>query len=195
MYEKLYAQIADALVEDGYIVIENALDEYIAKTLSELVIKEEGFKKAGISSASDLHVNPLIRRDSIRWLNEDNAVQTIFLAILEALRGYLNRSLYLGLKYNESHFAIYYEGDFYEKHFDTFKNSKNRVVTIVYYLNENWDQNNGGELIIYDKDDKVLKTVIPNANTLVVFMSEDFAHEVLPTKVKRYSIAGWYRVD
>jgi len=26
-------------------------------------------------------------------------------------------------------------------------------------------------------------------------MSEDFPHEVLPTKAKRSSIAGWFRVD
>lgn len=31
--------------------------------------------------------------------------------------------------------------------------------------------------------------------TLVVFLSEEFEHEVLPAKRDRYSIAGWFRVN
>jgi SM-20-related protein len=30
---------------------------------------------------------------------------------------------------------------------------------------------------------------------LVVFLSEEFPHEVLPTATDRYSIAGWFRVN
>lgn len=107
----------------------------------------------------------------------------------------MNRHFYLGLKYYESHFSLYEVGDFYEKHLDAFKNSKNRVVTSVYYLNEDWSNGEGGELIIYDKNDIQIKKVMPNMNTLVIFMSEVFPHEVLPARVKRHSIAGWFRVD
>jgi len=103
--------------------------------------------------------------------------------------------LYLGLSYYESHFAIYDEGDFYEKHLDTFKNFKNRVVTTVYYLNENWDEKDGGELVVYDEEDRLITKLPPFANTLVVFMSDRFPHEVLPAKKKRFSIAGWFRID
>ncbi|MEO1954055.1 MAG: 2OG-Fe(II) oxygenase, partial [Campylobacterales bacterium] len=78
---------------------------------------------------------------------------------------------------------------------DAFKNSKNRVVTTVFYLNDDWKKENGGELIIYDKYDKYLTKVTPKLNTLVVFMSEEFPHEVLKSNKKRYSIAGWFRVD
>ncbi len=48
---------------------------------------------------------------------------------------------------------------------------------------------------MYDDDNNFIKKVIPHANTLVVFLSDKFPHEVLPTKRKRYSIAGWFRVD
>jgi len=73
------------------------------------------------------------------------------------------------------------------------KNSKNRVVTSVYYLNEDWSSGDGGELIIYDKNDMQIKKVMPNMNTLVVFMSEEFPHEILLARAKRHSIAGWFR--
>lgn len=111
------------------------------------------------------------------------------------LQEHLNRELFLGLKYYESHFSIYEKDDFYEKHRDAFKGSKNRVVTTVYYLNEKWKEEDGGELIIYNEKDEIIKKVIPHANTLVIFLSERFPHEVLPSQTKRLSIAGWFRID
>ena len=195
MYENLYLKITDSLVSDGYIVIENALEDGLTQKLLEFAKEEKDFKRAGISGAGDLHLDNLRRRDKIHWLEEDNSTQSEFLAFADGLKGYLNRELYLGLSYYEPHFAIYEEGDFYETHLDCFKNSKNRVVTTVFYLNEEWGEDDGGEVVLYDEDNNFLAKVKPNANTLIVFMSEKFPHEVLPTKRKRYSIAGWFRVD
>lgn len=194
-YVELYSKITDALVKDGYIIIQNSLESELTTSLLQFAQNEENYTRAGISSASDLHLDDNKRRDRTLWLDEDSGSQSQFLAFTNGLKEYLNQSLYLGLSYYESHFAIYEDGDFYEKHLDAFKNSKNRVVTTVYYLNENWKEGDGGELIVYDKNDKFLAQVTPSANTLVVFMSEEFPHEVLPAKIKRHSIAGWFRVD
>ncbi len=120
MYENLYLKITDALVDDGYIVIQNTLDSKLPKELVSVVEDESGFKKAGISSSDDLHLDASRRRDKTRWLDEDDGAQSEFLAFTSGLSEYLNRSLYLGLKTYESHFAIYEEGDFYEKHLDAF---------------------------------------------------------------------------
>ncbi len=195
MYEKLYSQITDALVENGFIVIENALDIELSIKLLDSAKNDTVFKRAGISSTTNLHFDSSKRSDKTHWLDEDNKTQKEFLNFTENLRQYLNRSLYLGLSYYEAHFAVYDKGDFYEKHLDAFKNSKNRIVTTVYYLNEDWNESDGGELIIYDENDTEIQKVIPNANTLVVFMSEKFPHEVLSANKKRYSIAGWFRID
>jgi len=195
IYEKLYSEITDALVDDGYIIIEDALPTEISTKLLNFAQNEKDFKRAGISGANDLHLDSKRRRDKIHWLEDDNSTQSKFLEFASGLQDYLNRSLYLGLTYYEAHFAIYDEGDFYEKHLDSFKNSKNRVVTTVFYLNENWNELDGGELIIYNQDDTFLTKVIPSSNTLVVFLSDKFPHEVLAAKRKRFSIAGWFRVD
>ena len=37
--------------------------------------------------------------------------------------------------------------------------------------------------------------VTPSFGTIVVFLSEEFPHEVLPAKRDRYSIAGWFRLN
>ena len=195
MYTDLYSTITDALVEDGYIVLHNALDKELVPTLKEFALTQNDFRRAGISAKDALHLDDTRRRDKIHWLNEDGSCQSEFLTFAHGLQNYLNRELYLGLRYYEAHFAIYDEGDFYEKHLDSFKNSKNRVVTTVYYLNEDWDDEDGGELVIYDSRDRFLTKVQPKANTLIVFMSEKFPHEVLPANKRRYSIAGWFRVD
>jgi len=195
MYHNLYETITDALVTNGYIILENALNPNLPKELKNFAQSQTDFKQAGISGASDLHLDSKRRTDKIHWIDEDGAVQRQFLDFTNGLKDYLNRELYLGLSYYESHFSIYDEGDFYETHLDAFKNSKNRVVTTVYYLNDEWKESDGGELVVYDKENKFLAKVMPKANTLVVFMSEKFPHEVLPAKRKRYSIAGWFRVD
>ncbi len=195
MYQKLYSKITDALVNDGYIVIQEALKSKLSGELLDVAKHEKDFKRAGISSSFDLHIDSDRRRDKIHWLDAESFAEGEFLSFSNGLREHLNRELYLGLSYYESHFAIYDKGDFYETHLDAFKNSKNRVVTTVYYLNEAWNESDGGELIIYDEENNSLAQVTPSANTLVVFLSEKFPHEVKPANKKRYSIAGWFRVD
>ena len=195
MSEKLYPQIIDALVKDGYIIIPNALDPQLPIKLKQFAQNETDFKRAGISGANDLHLDNQRRGDKIHWLNEDSNAQSEFLAFTDGLKEQINRELYMGITYYESHFAIYDEGDFYETHLDSFKNSKNRVVTTVYYLNDDWGEDDGGELVIYDENNNFLTKVIPHANTLIVFLSDIFPHEVLAAKKRRFSIAGWFRID
>ncbi|WP_338057695.1 2OG-Fe(II) oxygenase [Shewanella japonica] len=40
--------------------------------------------------------------------------------------------------------------------------------------------------------DNRVAAVTPSLGTIVVFLSEEFPHEVLPAKLDRYSIAGWF---
>jgi len=149
MYENIYERITNALVNDGYIVMEDALNETLSSRLLVQAKAEQNYKAAGVSTASSIDTNR--RRDKIHWIDATSKATQEYLAFTQGLREYLNRSLYLGLSYYEAHFAVYSEGDFYEKHFDAFKHSKNRVVTTVYYLNESWSKEDGGELIVYDK--------------------------------------------
>ena len=192
---KLFTTIIDALVDDGYVIIDNALHPDLPSQLKDIAQNQTDFKQAGISSSAQVHTDAQRRRDKISWLDEDSSYQSEYLQFAQELQDTLNRELYLGINYYESHFAIYEEGDFYEKHLDAFKGSKNRVVTTVYYLNDNWNEEDGGELLIYNKKNTLITKVIPQTNTLVVFLSDKFPHEVLKAKAQRISIAGWFRID
>lgn len=194
MSRELFEPIVDALVEDGYIVLKNALSLELTSALIKLSKNQTNYKNAGISDRTALHVDKNKRSDKTVWLDEDGSAISEYLSLMQELREYLNRSLFLGLSYHEAHFALYEKGDFYEKHLDTFKGKKSRIITTVFYLNGKWNKKNGGDLLIYDENNNMIKEVIPNAGTLVVFLSEKFPHEVLVSKAKRYSIAGWFGV-
>lgn len=189
----LFTQIIDALVDDGYIIIPNALSPLLAQNLEETAKNISNYKPAAISTKKIK--DPTKRKDKIKWIDEDGSYQSEYLQFTKELQQTLNRELFLGINYYESHFAMYEQGAFYKTHMDAFKRSKNRVVTTVYYLNENWNEEDGGLLVMYDDNGDELTRVIPQANTLVVFLSDTFPHEVLPAKRKRFSIAGWFRID
>ncbi len=193
MYKNLYEKITDTLVNYGYVFIENALNETLSHELLKVAKDSNNYKNAGISTSLIIDKNR--RKDKILWIDADSKATKEYLEFAKGLQEYLNHHLFLGLSYYEAHFARYEIGDFYEKHLDAFKSKKNRIVTTVYYLNDDWNKADGGALIVYDKEGKELQKILPKANTLVVFLSEDFPHEVLSAKKIRYSIAGWFRVD
>ena len=190
--------IMNALRKDGYVVIDDALPASLVAALKQriLTIRNMGdLKEAGIGRRDDHTISRSIRQDSIHWMERSEPAEAGWLTAMEHLRGYANRELLLGLFEYESHFAHYPHGAGYKKHYDAFKGQSNRVLSTVYYLNENWQSGDGGELVIYDADDQLIETVQPVLNRLVVFLSEEFPHEVLPAKNHRYSIAGWFRVN
>ena len=86
--------------------------------------------------------------------------------------------------------------DFYKMHRDSFRGRANRMVTTVLYLNPQWQASWGGQLVIYNEEaSEKLATITPEMGKLVVFMSEQIPHEVLPTLEPRGSIAGWFRCN
>ena len=91
----------------------------------------------------------------------------------------LNRAFFLGLEDYESHFALYPPGAFYQKHLDRFRDDDRRTLSAVFYLNADWQPEQGGALRLYPEGGGELD-VLPTAGTLVLFMSAELPHEVLP---------------
>jgi SM-20-related protein len=139
-----------------------------------------------------------IRRDQVLWLQpgDFSVEQEIYLTRLETLRLALNQRFFLGLFEFEGHFAIYPEGAFYKAHLDRHAGTTDRIVTVILYLNPDWQAGDGGELKLWtavgEKSGK-FELIEPRMGTLVCFMAGDFWHEVLPAKKARMSITGWFR--
>lgn len=194
----LFKMIAEDLQEKGHSLVLNALPEELVENLSFYAqnLPDSKFSRAGVGRNQDHQVNHLVRTDKIRWIKGDNEVERQWLSWAEQLQESLNRQLFLGLFSFESHFAHYGVGDFYKKHVDAFKGETNRVLSLVCYLNRDWKLADGGELKIYlSEDETVVLQVAPAFGTVVIFLSDEFPHEVLPTNKDRFSIAGWYRIN
>jgi SM-20-related protein len=188
--------VIDSLVAHGYAV----LPGYFQRTFTDALLvdlekrKEIGmFRRAGTGRNENNRVNEKIRNDQTLWLDGVGDAQTAYLDHMEGLRAALNQSLFLGLSSFEAHYAQYAPGGFYKKHIDSLKGSRNRIVSSVTYLTPDWVDADAGHLVLYDRDDNETCRILPQAGTLVLFMSEDIPHEVLPPARARSSIAGWYR--
>ncbi len=194
--DDLCDQIADALVEPGYLILDSVIPQSIQEGLRSVFPRSESdMKPAGVGRGKDFHQDRQIRGDKIRWLLEDRPEEAAFLNWMSALQQGLNQRLYLGLQEYESHFAHYPPGAFYQKHLDAFKGKSGRKLSTVFYLNADWPQGAGGELVIYDgASDQILEVVAPECGRLVIFLSEKFPHEVKAATGDRYSIAGWFKI-
>lgn len=196
--ESLFEAIALDLVDKGYSVQINALPSGLSDILHYHLtnMAEYKFSEAGIGRKLNQQHNAGVRNDQIAWINGESPAGVRWLQWSQALQAYLNRHLFLGLFSFESHFAHYAPGHFYRRHVDAFKGEANRVLSIVTYLNPNWIESDGGELVIYrDPTDVSGFSIIPDFGTVTVFLSEEFEHEVKPARRDRYSIAGWYRLN
>ena len=194
----LFKSIVDDIASAGYSIQPHGLPQPLLEQLAEHVqtMSAADFKKAGVGRDSGHQLNTLIRSDEICWINKDNATGTAWLEWVESLQVFLNRHLFLGLFSSESHFAHYAPGDYYQKHRDAFKGEANRILSMVVYLNRDWQTEEGGELLIYKGEASQANIkVSPGFGTIVVFLSEDFPHEVLPATRDRFSIATWFRVN
>lgn len=189
--------ILNELEEKGWSVQEDFFQKKLIQELKETLLslgQQGSLKPAGIGRENNFHIKQSIRSDEISWFDEKNlnTAQEKFLSITKELQDAINEKFYLGLFELEIHFALYAPNAFYKRHLDQHKNQDTRVVTLIAYLNENWNEDDGGELQLYLNDGRTI-TVLPSAGTLVCFMSADFEHEVLPAKRERASLTGWFR--
>lgn len=194
--EFLFDQIADALAGSGFIVLAHPLPaSLIHGLIANLHRQQAELTPAGVGRQGDYQRNQDIRGDAIQWLEPGDPAVTEFLCWMNKLRLAINQRLFLGLFDYESHYAVYAPGAFYQKHRDAFKGNPGRKLSTVLYLNPEWDWVAGGELVLYDEAGaNELIRVAPECGKLVLFLSEDFPHEVLPATQVRQSIAGWFRI-
>ncbi|MDP3816139.1 2OG-Fe(II) oxygenase [Pseudomonas sp.] len=190
------APIVDKLAEHGW-----ALQPLFAPQLLTLELAEECRKRAargalapaGVGRGAQQQIREGVRGDHIQWLESGQAsASDRYLELMDELRQALNQGLYLGLEDYESHFALYPPGAFYQKHVDRFRDDDRRAVSAVLYLNPDWQVEQGGALRLYLADGS-RRDVLPQAGSLLLFLSADMPHEVLPATRERLSLTGWFR--
>jgi len=186
--------VADGLAENGFAIIDNFLSRGEVRSILELEDFKNGmlqFKKAGIGKFHDKQINEAIRGDYIQWIDRTTAAPSIqtYLSKLNELISFVNQNLFLSLKDYEVHLTMYPPGSYYKRHLDQFKKDDHRKLSVICYLNEDWKEEEGGQLRIYKSE--TFADVLPATGRLVCFRSDQLEHEVLPATRPRLSITGW----
>jgi SM-20-related protein len=65
-----------------------------------------------------------------------------------------------------------------------------RRLTAIYYLNEDWRPEDGGQLRLFLPS--VDRDIAPIADRLLVFMSAEVEHAVLPALAERWALTAWH---
>jgi len=188
--------IAGQLRSSGFVAVDDWLPAALLARLDHGCDDSAAsrFAPGGVGRGEQRTRVPAVRGDVIRWLDQDEDADQAYLALMEGLRVGLNEQLYLGLHDYECHYAIYAAGSVYQRHLDALRGQKNRLLSTVVYLNHEWSLADGGELVLYrGSDQSAIARILPRPGMMVLFLSEDFPHEVLAARKSRHSIAGWFR--
>lgn len=148
---------------------------------------------AGIGNNDIKDAKQKTRGDRIFWLDKKNNSinEKAFMEQVEDFIDYLNKTCYTGINAYEFHYALYDTGSYYHRHKDQFKNNTDRKYSLINYLNDDWLETDGGELLVYqgEKTD----TILPTIQKAVFFESNQLEHEVAISNRPRMSITGWLK--
>lgn len=181
----------DNFVETGVIVLDDCFNQDFFKQLQA---------ESGMIDYQEAHLThgervTNIRGDSTRWIDENanTPIGMQYLQAIENLGKFFNQTLYTGIRQTEAHYARYPAGFGYQWHSDNPQGRDERVISAVFYLNDNWGDDDGGEILVIDKQG-IEQKLQPKANRLVIFDS-NLRHQVEITNRERLSIATWLRRD
>lgn len=193
-------RIANCLATTGWYAGDSIFAYELSVRLAQrarLLADTHALHAARVGHNDGMQTNAKLRSDHTRWFADapEDASERDAVNAVNALRLRLNETLFLGAQQAELHFARYAPGAFYRTHRDRFRDDDARLVSLVFYLNDGWSDDAGGELVLYADTDsgEVITRVQPHAGTMVCFLSDRFPHEVLPANRERLSLTGWLR--
>jgi SM-20-related protein len=189
-----FEPVAAALATDGWCAADGLLTPAQTHALGVECASEHLLGNMQVASTGSSHSIGSLRGDITQWFDAlaPTAAQAAFAARMDALMHALNRALMLTMVECESHYAVYPIGASYVPHLDRLRDGDERVVSGVFYLNDDWLDAEGGALRLHlDRD--AARDIFPRAGKLALFMSSDVLHEVLPATRTRMSIACWMR--
>ncbi|MTH15937.1 MULTISPECIES: 2OG-Fe(II) oxygenase [unclassified Flavobacterium] len=193
-----FEDLIASYIENKIGISERFMSDALADNLKQNLINlnnESLLLTAGIGNSEKFALDGTIRKDVIYWLDKkhNNVFENEFFDIIDAFVLYLNESCFAGITGYEFHYSLYEKGDFYLKHLDQFKNNSSRKYSMISYLNSNWKESDGGELMIHQN--KSQQKISPVQGKTVFFKSNELVHEVLVTQNTRMSITGWLKSD
>jgi SM-20-related protein len=192
-----FDRLVDSYLDDQVGIDPQFLNERLSNGLHQNILqlqRDEMMTEAGTGKQEMKDPGQKMRSDKIYWMDKshDNIYEQEFLQLAEDFIDHLNQTCYTGINSYEFHYALYEEGNSYKRHRDQFRNDDNRKYSLINYLNENWLEEDGGQLWIYQEE--TIKKILPQSQTAVFFKSDEMEHEVTKANRPRMSITGWLKV-
>ncbi|MEO7393420.1 MAG: 2OG-Fe(II) oxygenase [Chitinophagaceae bacterium] len=190
--------LINSFIDNKIGISDNFLPDSLALQLKENLIglmEDDKFRLAGTGNADVVMHKTSLRSDKIYWLDRlhNNPSENDFFDLIDTFINYLNKTCYTGITGYEFHYTLYEPGSFYKKHIDQFRNNESRKYSIIMYLNNGWQEDDGGKLCIYHSDH--LQFISPENGKIVFFKSNEIEHEVMIANKPRMSITGWLKVN
>ena len=194
----IFNELIDSYIDTKIGITEHFLNDDLAKHLKEnlnILYAKKQLLYAGTGNKKLVLHDKLIRSDAIYWLDRkhNDPYENEFFDLIDEFVSHLNSTCYTGITGYEFHYALYEKGSFYKKHLDQFKNTDSRQYSLIMYLNDDWQEADGGQLCIHHHD--CLQNISPNNGKSVFFKSNELEHEVLLTNKIRLSITGWLKIN
>ncbi|MFL5754103.1 MAG: 2OG-Fe(II) oxygenase [Bacteroidia bacterium] len=194
--EKNFETLISSFIKNQVGISDHFLSPELSAHLKEnmLVLERQQLMWSAGTGNAEKHVHDKeVRSDSIYWLDKshENKHENEFFDLIEDFIRYLNHSCYAGIKGYEFHYSLYENGSFYKKHLDQFSNNSGRKYSLISYLNSEWQQGDGGELLIHHAGNE--QSIDPTNGRTVFFKSDELEHEVLVTNERRMSVTGWLK--
>jgi SM-20-related protein len=195
--EAKFEELVEGFITGSVGISESFLTKQLSASLSgNLSRLNDGglMTTAGIGNAQLKSETLSVRTDKTSWMDAGtkNEAEMEFLGMMNLFMSYLNRTCYTGLNACEFHYALYEAGTFYGKHKDQFRNNNHRKYSMICYLNDDWTESNGGQLIIHH-DGKEAQKILPAGCKTVFFQSDMLEHEVVKANRPRMSVTGWLK--
>jgi len=188
--------LIDSYVNSKVGIDTSFLDEALCNGLQQNILqlqRDDMMVAAGIGNLEVKDASQKMRGDKIYWMDKshDNAYEKAFLLLAENFIDRLNSTCYTGINGYEFHYAVYEAGKSYKRHKDQFKNDSDRKYSLINYLNPNWLEEDGGQLLVYQNEG--VQKILPHSQTAVFFKSDEMVHEVTTAHRSIMSISGWLK--
>jgi SM-20-related protein len=191
-----FDQLIDSYLDNNIGIDTGFLNKALSDGLHQNILqlqRDELMTAAGIGNEEVKDHQQKLRGDKVYWMDKShtNIFEQEFLSLMEDFIDHLNRTCYTGINAYEFHYAVYEEGSFYKRHKDQFQNNSQRKYSLINYLNEDWREEDGGQLWIYNEE--AIQKIMPQSQTAVFFKSDEMEHEVTKANRSRTSVSGWLK--
>ncbi|MDR3678390.1 MAG: 2OG-Fe(II) oxygenase [Flavipsychrobacter sp.] len=195
--EAKFEELIEGFITDKIGISESFLSIPLAAALQQNLLRlkrDSRMIRANIGNAVIKDKNQKARGDKTCWLDikSKNPAEMEFLDIIRQFLEQLNKTCYTGLNAFEFHYALYEVGTSYSRHKDQLRNDYNRKFSMISYLNEDWIETDGGQLVIHHDEDST-QEIFPNNQKTLFFQSDVLEHEVVTATRPRMSITGWLK--